>query len=228
MRPLLLLAGPLAWIITSAAVGHKSPKPTELMPATTVFYAEGTDSQTLLQLPLFKMSSSRHSLRTLEDTRCHETARWHYAGRSSAGRTITRGNWQDDGWRLGCRLRCAHARFYVVVASARCDDLRRAIQRLLSIAENDAKSKGRELKQMTYREVDAYEVNGAVLARLEDYLVVCNKGELAKSLVDRWREPPANSDALASNQRFQEFFQSSQSSQPSRGKPSHTSIAGVV
>lgn len=206
MRPLLHLAGSVAWMITSAALCAQSPKPTELMPATTVLYAEGTDSQTVLQLPLVENLVQSALFRELWKTPDAMKLRGGITlAEVALGERLPEalGKLTAQGWTVGVDGRSqgvvlwTHARDV-----ATCEEL---YKKLLYIAENDAKSKGRELKQTTYREIDAYEVNGAVVARLEDYLVVCNKGELAKGLVDRWREPPAKTDTLAGNQRFQEF-----------------------
>lgn len=206
MRHLLLCVGPLVGIITSAMLWAQSPKPVELMPATTVFYAEGIDSPAVMQLPfvdnILKSSLFRQLWKTPE------------AMKLRGGITLAEvalgerlqdavGKLTGQGWAVGIDrdtkgiVLWAHARDV-----ATCEEL---YKKLVAIAENDAKSKGNELKHVSYRDVDAYEINKAIVARLEDYLVVTSQGELAKRLVDRWREPPAKADMLAANTRFQEF-----------------------
>lgn len=206
MRPQLHLVGPIAWIITSAALCAQSPKPTELMPSSTVFYAEGTDSQTVLQLPLVENLVQSALFRELWKTPDVMKLRGGITlAEVALGERLPEavGKMTANGWSLGVDARSQGVVLWLHARdAATCAEL---YKKLLFIAENDAKSKGRELKQMTYRDVDAYEVNGAVLARLEDYLVICNKGELAKGLVDRWREPPAKTDTLSGNQRFRVF-----------------------
>ena len=206
IRHLLLGVGPLVWIITSAMLWAQSPKPIELMPATTVFYAEGLDSPALMQLPFVE--------NILQSSLFRQLWKSPDAMKLRGGITLAEvalgerlqdaiGKLTGQGWAIGIDRESkgivvwAHAR-----DTASCEELTR---KLVAIAENDAKSKGHELKHVAYRDVEAYEIGQAIVARMDDYLVVTNQRQLAKLLIDRWREPPAKSDSLAANKRFQEF-----------------------
>ena len=206
MRYLLLCFCPLASIITSAMLWAQSPKPIELMPASTVFYAEGIDSPALMQLPFVENILQSSLFRQLWKTPDAMKLRGGITlAEVALGERLQDavGKLTGQGWAVGID---SHSKGIVLWAHARdattCDELYR---KLIAVAENDAKSKGHELKHVSYRNVDAYEINKVIVARLEDYLVVTNQSELAKRLVDHWREAPAETDTLAGNKRFQDF-----------------------
>lgn len=206
----------ITWLLTSLAIWSvtvlststtlcaQSPNPREVMPATTLFYAEGSGSDTLLQLPIVKeltgsalfdkvwKSPEAMKLRggiTLAEVALGERLPEALGKLTARGWTLA-----FDGHTKGVVL-WAHTR-----DAAACQE---QVKKLLTIAQADAKSKGKEIKQISYRDVDAFEVNGAAIAGLAEHLVISNKGELLKTIVDRWRDPPADGDHAG--QRFQEL-----------------------
>ncbi len=196
----------LVWIITSAALCAQSPKPTELLPASTVLYAEGVDASTIQELPFVQQ--------IVQSSLFKELWKSPDAMKLRGGITLAEvalgerlpdalGKLTGRGWAVAIDSRTKGIALWTHARDTEtCVEF---YKKLVSIAEADAKSKGRQLKQITYRDVDAYEFNGAVVARLEDYLLVTNNNDLAKSLVDRWREPQAKGDTLAGNARFEKF-----------------------
>lgn len=206
MRLKTFCAGSIAWIITSTLAWAQSPKPVDVLPSTTIVYVEGIHTQSVLDLPLIKSVTSTPLFAQL----------WKSpdAMKLRGGITLvelalgerlpeTLGKLTSNGWSLAID---SHSQGVVLWTrsqdAATCNEL---YNKLLSIAQSDAKSKGHELKQVTYKDVDAYEVGGAIIGRLDDTLIVANKSELVKKLVDRWRDRPAKLDSLAANPRFQEF-----------------------
>ncbi len=214
MRSLLFFVA-IASILPLSRLSAQSPKLPELLPATTVLYVEGLDSQSVLQLPLVDELIKSPLFRQLWNTpdamklrggiTLAEVALGERLPESLAKLT-------GQGWALALDRQTQGVVFWARTRdNATCEEL---YKKLLSIAEMDAKSKGRDVKQVAYREVNAYEVNGTVIARLDHCLAVSNKGEFVKSLVDRWREPSAPADTLAGNQRFADYARGA-SPQPS-------------
>ncbi len=69
------------------------------------------------------------------------------------------------------------------------------MERLIKLARDDANSKDKKdpIKQGNYRGIDAYQTGGNVLAAVGEYLVVTNKGDLGKAVVDQYL------DSIAAN-----------------------------
>jgi hypothetical protein len=78
-----------------------------------------------------------------------------------------------------------------IVQSESQDWLRDYVDRLVKLARDDAKNKGRAdpVHAAMYRDVQAYEINKVIFGVLGDRLVVTNQGELGKAIVDRWKNP---------------------------------------
>ena len=68
---------------------------------------------------------------------------------------------------------------------------------LTKLAKNDATSKGNAdpVKSGEYRGLQAFAVNNAKFVTFDRWLVVSNKDELSKQIVDRWLDSPASSFA---------------------------------
>jgi hypothetical protein len=76
------------------------------------------------------------------------------------------------------------------------------LNRLVELTINDAKSKNNDnpVKQANYRGMSAYQANGAVTVALGEYLVVVNKGEFGKAIVDCYLDQPT--EVLENQTRF--------------------------
>ncbi len=81
--------------------------------------------------------------------------------------------------------------------------------RLLKLARDDAKNKSQDdpVKQANYRGVDAYEFNDIIIAAIEDRLLLTNKSDLGKTIIDRWKDSKSDSN-LASKKSFADERQS--------------------
>lgn len=68
------------------------------------------------------------------------------------------------------------------------------LERLVELTTSDAKSKSQDnpVKEASYRDVIAYQVNGAVTVALGEFLVVANKGEFGKAIVDNYLDSATN------------------------------------
>ena len=206
MRSNWLIISPAAWLLATAIIVAQSPRPAELMPATTVFFAEGIPSDAVMQLPFVRNVTQSTLFRQLWNSPDAMKLRGGITlAEAALGERLpeTLAKLTGKGWALGVD---SHTNGIVLWAHARdtatCQEL---YKKLLSIAEADAKSKGRELKRATYRDAEAYDVNGSLVSRIDEYLIVSNKGELIKGLVDCWRDAPAKTQTLAGNPRFQNF-----------------------
>jgi hypothetical protein len=68
--------------------------------------------------------------------------------------------------------------------------LKTYLQRVVNLAKSDAASKKgpNPVKEAVYRDVQGFEINHLIVAQLSDWIVVTNKPELAKSMIDRHRD----------------------------------------
>lgn len=209
MRIIWLAGVFLLWSITSAAANAQSaaapaPVPHELVPPTTVFYAIGAGSDTLLQLPLVKELTGT----PLFDKLWKSPDAMKLRGGITLAEValgdrlpVVLGKLTADGWGLAVD---GQTKGVVLWAHTRDATVRQELfQKLLSIAQADAKSKKKEIKQTTYREVEAFEVNGAIVVGMANYLVISNNGDLLKGMIDRWREPTAQRGQA--NEHFREL-----------------------
>ena len=73
------------------------------------------------------------------------------------------------------------------------------LERLIKLARDDAKNKSQDdpIKQVNYRGVDAYEFNNIIMATIEDRLLLTNKNDLGKSIIDRWKDGKSDSNLVA-------------------------------
>ncbi len=189
-----------------SSVGRTITQPAELMPSTTIFYVEGASSDTVLKLPLVSQLTSSALFAKIWTTPDVMKLRGGITlAEVALGDRLPQvlGKLTEQGWVLAIDgeskavVLWAHAR-----DAATCQEM---YKKLLTVAQSDANSKSKELKQVTYREVDAFEANGTIVAGMADYLVVASKGELLKSLVDRWRDASGTVKTDGKPERFQEL-----------------------
>jgi hypothetical protein len=81
------------------------------------------------------------------------------------------------------------------------------MDKMLTMAQEQAKKNGQSdpIKTKEYRGAYAYQVDKALVARFGEWLIVTNKQELGKSIVDRMVDK--SDDHLSSNERFQQARQ---------------------
>lgn len=80
----------------------------------------------------------------------------------------------------------------VLLSKARSNRwLKDYMAKIVSLARNDATNKKQPdpVKQAIYRGVEGFEINKVIFAQMDDTLLVCNRGELAKTVIDRFNEP---------------------------------------
>jgi hypothetical protein len=80
----------------------------------------------------------------------------------------------------------------VLLTKAKSDRwLKDYLSRLVSLARSDAQSKKQPdpIREASYRDVDGFEINRVVVAQIQDYLMITNKSDLAKSIIDRSLDP---------------------------------------
>ena len=97
----------------------------------------------------------------------------------------------------------------VLLTNAESDEwLEEYLQRLIKLARTDAKNKGEPdpIRQADYRGLRGLEYQNVVISNLGSVLIVTNKSELAKDIIDRTLD--ATVDSLESNIRFQQATKS--------------------
>lgn len=81
--------------------------------------------------------------------------------------------------------------------------LEKVVNVFLKMARDDAKNKQRpdRIEEHSYRGVSAYKIDDGIVARMGNWLLLSNKGELAKKIADRYMDDGA-SDCLGENPQF--------------------------
>jgi hypothetical protein len=89
------------------------------------------------------------------------------------------------------------------------------MDKLLTMAQEQAKKNGQSdsIKTKEYRGAFAYQVDKALIARFGEWLIVTNKSELGKSIVDRMVDKSA--DHLNSNERYKQAIGAKSANQAS-------------
>lgn len=91
----------------------------------------------------------------------------------------------------------------VIIASAENQKwLESYIAKLLKLAKDDAQKNNRpsNISEAEYRGLKGYEVEQAVVVQLDQRLLITNKSELAKSIIDRWLDK--TQDSLSNQAAF--------------------------
>ncbi len=86
------------------------------------------------------------------------------------------------------------------------DKLTKIRETFLKLARDDAKRKGKEepVEEKEYRSLTAYQLDKGIHAQFEDWYLLTNKGDLAKSIADALID--GNKDSLADNEQFQAAY----------------------
>ncbi len=102
------------------------------------------------------------------------------------------------------------------------------IAKLLKLAKDDAQKNNRpsNISEAEYRGLKGYEVEQAVVVQLDQRLLITNKSELAKSIIDRWLDK--TQDSLSNQAAFQtawgELVSGSKADQSDRARQSIAKI----
>ena len=97
------------------------------------------------------------------------------------------------------------------------------LQKLVKLARTDAnlKNQGDPIREAEYRGIHGYEFNKVIVGAIGSILLVTNKPDLGKNVIDRYLD--STEDHLHSNSQFQEAW--TQSDSPSEKAASQTRIA---
>jgi hypothetical protein len=201
----LLLA--LAWAGFSSCGIADERTAAELLPATTVIYAEFPDLSAALDVVL--KHPLRERVESLEEYQQAVQKKEYLAFQGVLQYVESRigMTWREaiaaltDG---GLTLAMDAPTEGVVLLSKARDEATLTTLRdeFLRLAREDAKSKGKSdpYRSRDYRGVTVYEANGGGFATVGPWFVAVNKGDLGKGVLDRLLD--AGGDSLAGNERF--------------------------
>lgn len=101
------------------------------------------------------------------------------------------------------------------------------IAKLVKLANDDAQKNNRpsNIKAAEYRGLKGYEVEQSILVQLDHRLLITNKSELAKSIIDRWLDK--SQDGLASQPTFKTAWSDVESNSRTTSNESSNSIAKI-
>lgn len=99
------------------------------------------------------------------------------------------------------------------------------IARLVKLASDDAQKNNRpsNIKEAEYRGLKGYEVEKNIVVQLDHRLLITNKSELAKSIIDRWLDK--SQDGLALQSAFKTAWSELESNSSTTASESSNSIA---
>ena len=101
------------------------------------------------------------------------------------------------------------------------------IAKLVKLANDDARKNNRpsNIKEAEYRGLKGYEVEKSIFVQLDDRLLITNKSELAKSIIDRWLDK--TQDGLAFQAGFKTAWSELESNSKTKTSESSNSIAKI-
>lgn len=204
----------VAWLAAAALCGFSraaaaaEPRdPAELLPASTLFYAEAPHPDQLIDLV------TDHPLRAkLQEIDGYKKALASPQYVQFQLGVVLVESQLGQGWRPALKAATAggvtiafDGQTEGAVLLVRAEDaavLRKVVKTFTDLARQDAKGKGRPdpIEEDSYREVKVYKAGKAGFAVHDDWLVVVNKGELGKSVIDRLLD--AGGETLAASERF--------------------------
>ncbi|MCC6508975.1 MAG: hypothetical protein IT423_07700 [Pirellulaceae bacterium] len=206
MRNIVLLCAVMSmgWILASPACAQATAA--KLLPPSTVVYVEGVGSRVLLDHPLTNSVVTSNLFKEIWRSPDVMKARGGITLVEVAlGERLTTAldKATAGGWALAID---AQSKAIALLTHTRDREVTSQLyKKLFTLATNDAKNKGLSVKQETYRHIQAYEYNGVVVAGLDEWLLVSNKGELAKAIVDNQVTP--SNKSLADQPAFATFIQ---------------------
>lgn len=163
-----------------------------LLPESTMVYAYISPAQNILQHPLRKTIQDSEPFQQLWNSDDLKELR----GGIAFVELLLGAKWERlaqylslDGVHLAIDKKTKGVVLLSKTRSARW--LKDYLAKIVSLARNDATNKKQPdpVKQATYREVEGFEINKVIFAQIDDTLLVCNRGELAKAVIDRFNDP---------------------------------------
>lgn len=213
--PLLLI---LTWCWSSAPVAAAEKTAAELLPGTTVLYAELANPaqflETVMDHPVRqKLNELDEYQKALDSKQMREFKVVLQVIETQIGM-----DWQTalktlTGGGVVAAVDASTEGVAVIIKASNEEKLTKTFDTLLDLARKDAANKGNPdpIRSAEYRGITAYQGGEARMAIFGPWLVVTNKGDLGKLLLDNYLDGTETS--LAKNERFQKAKSSISSGQ---------------